>query len=481
MKNILKGLEPQSVLNYFEKISQIPRGSGNEKAISDYLCNFAKELNLEYIQDEHLNVIIKKPATAGYENCPGVIIQGHMDMVCEKNKNSNHDFLKDPIQLRVVDDMIYATGTTLGADNGIAVAYGMALLASNTIKHPELEILITTDEEVGMTGAKNLDTSVLTGKYMLNLDSEEEGCILVGCAGGNRNCTTLPLEFKTSKKQGFLVELKGLLGGHSGMEIDKNHANSNKLMGRILDLLTVDYDLVSVNGGLKTNAIPRECDAVIAVDTKDIDQLKTELSNIESIFKHEYRISDPDVKIKLIETNFEKALTNECKDKVIQLLNLIPSGIQTMSADIPGLVESSINLGVVITKDNIMTFEASTRSSVDTKKDYINNTVKLVAESLGADYEETDHYPSWERAIDSKLEEISIETYKKLTGNDPKILTIHAGLECGLFLKKMNGCEAISIGPNAYDVHTPNEHISISSIKNVWDYLVACLESMNQH
>ncbi len=184
MENILKGLEPQSVLNYFEKISQIPRGSGNEKAISDYLCNFAKELNLEYIQDEHLNVIIKKPATEGYENCPGVIIQGHMDMVCEKNKDSNHDFLKDPIQLRVVDDMIYATGTTLGADNGIAVAYGMALLASNTIKHPELEILITTDEEVGMTGAKNLDTSVLTGKYMLNLDSEEEGKITVSCAGG---------------------------------------------------------------------------------------------------------------------------------------------------------------------------------------------------------------------------------------------------------------------------------------------------------
>ena len=301
MENILKGLEPQSVLNYFEKISQIPRGSGNEKAISDYLCNFAKELNLEYIQDEHLNVIIKKPATEGYENCPGVIIQGHMDMVCEKNKDSNHDFLKDPIQLRVVDDMIYATGTTLGADNGIAVAYGMALLASNTIKHPELEILITTDEEVGMTGAKNLDTSVLTGKYMLNLDSEEEGCILVGCAGGNRNCTTLPLEFKSSEKQGFLIELKGLLGGHSGMEIDKNHANSNKLMGRILDLLTIDYDLVNVNGGLKTNAIPRECDAVIAIDTKDIDQLKAELAKIESIFKHEYRIPDPDVKIELSE------------------------------------------------------------------------------------------------------------------------------------------------------------------------------------
>ena len=207
MENVLKGLEPQSVLNYFEQISQIPRGSGNEKAISDYLCNFAKELNLEYIQDDSLNVIIRKKATEGYENCPGVIIQGHMDMVCEKNKDSNHDFLTDPIELRVVDDMIYANGTTLGADNGIAVAYGMAILASDTIKHPALEILITTDEEVGMTGAMNLDTSVLTGKYMLNIDSEEEGCVLVGCAGGNRNCITLPLEFTNSQKQGMLIEL----------------------------------------------------------------------------------------------------------------------------------------------------------------------------------------------------------------------------------------------------------------------------------
>ena len=469
------------VFKYFEEISKIPRGSGNEKGISDYLAQEGRRLGLEVIQDETLNVIIKKEASKGYENSPAVILQGHMDMVCEKNKDVDHDFSKDPIELEVKGDYLYAKGTTLGADNGIAVAMGLALLASGDIATPKLEVLFTVNEEVSMEGAMNLDGSVFDGRYIINLDSEEEGCILVGCAGGNRNCTTLPLEFKSSEKQGFLIELKGLLGGHSGMEIDKNHANSNKLMGRILDLLTIDYDLVNVNGGLKTNAIPRECDAVIAIDTKDIDQLKAELAKIESIFKHEYRIPDPDVKIELSETSFEKVLTDECKNKVIQLLNLIPSGIQTMAADMPGLVESSINLGVVTTKENVMTFEATTRSSVETRKDYINNTVKLVAESLGADYEETDHYPSWERAIDSKLEEISIETYKKLTGNDPKILTIHAGLECGLFLKKMDGCEAISIGPNAYDVHTPNEHVSISSIKNVWDYLVACLESMNQH
>ncbi len=481
MTNILEGLEPQSVLNYFEQISQIPRGSGNEQAISDFLCNFAKELNLEYIQDDALNVIIKKKATEGYENCPGVILQGHMDMVCEKNKSSNHDFLKDPIQLRVDGDMIYATDTTLGADDGIAVAYAMAILASDNIKHPELEVLITSDEEAGMTGAINLDPSHLNGKYMINIDSEEEGYILVGCAGGNRNCISLPLEFTTSDKQGMLIELKGLLGGHSGSEIDKNHANSNKLMGRILNLLDVNYDLVSINGGLKQNAIPRECDAVVAVDAKDIDKLKAKIAEIQQIFNHEYRVSDPNITIEISETTFDKVLTDSCKDKVIKILNIIPNGIQTMCADIPGLVESSTNIGVVKTVNDTMLFENATRSSVGTRREEINSKIKLLAECLDANYEETDPYPEWERAIDSKLEQISVDVYKKLTGEEPKIITIHAGLECGLFLQKMEGCEAISLGPNTYDAHTPNEHISISSIQNVWDYLIALLESMNQY
>ncbi len=481
MTNILKDLQPQSVLNYFEQISQIPRGSGNEKAISDFLCNFAKELNLEYIQDEHLNIIIKKPATKGYENCPGVILQGHMDMVCEKNKSSNHDFLKDPIQLRIDGDMIYATDTTLGADDGIAVAYAMAILADDSVKHPALEILITSDEEAGMTGAKGLNTDQLNGKYLINIDSEEEGYILVGCAGGNRNCVTLPLEFTTSDKQGVLIELKGLLGGHSGSEIDKNHANSNKLMGRILNLLDVNFDLVSVNGGLKQNAIPRECDAVVAVDKNDLDKFKTQISNIQKVFNHEYKDSDPNIEIVVSETSYNNVLTDDTKDKVIKMLNLITNGIQTMCADIPGLVESSTNIGVVKTTDNTMTFESATRSSVGTRREDINSKIKLLAECLNANYEETDPYPEWERVSDSKLEQISIDVYKKLTGETPKIITIHAGLECGLFLQKMEGCEAISIGPNTYDAHTPNEHISISSIQNVWKYLLVLLESMNQY
>ena len=481
MENILKGLEPQSVLNYFEKISQIPRGSGNEKAISDYLCNFAKELNLEYIQDEHLNVIIKKPATEGYENCPGVIIQGHMDMVCEKNKDSNHDFLKDPIQLRVVDDMIYATGTTLGADNGIAVAYGMALLASNTIKHPELEILITTDEEVGMTGAKNLDTSVLTGKYMLNLDSEEEGKITVSCAGGVTAIAKIKKELKDiSDKDIFAINIKGLKGGHSGIEIDKKRANSNILMGRILNNLKnsdVDYDLISISGGLKNNAIPREAEAIIALDKEYVEQANDIVTSMLGIFKNEFKTSDPSIVVEMqkIDEKHERALSEQVQDKIVKVLNLMPRNIQTMSADIEGLVESSTNLGVVVTENEYIKFEFATRSSVKSLKDDINERMELLCESIGVELELEDDYPEWEYAKDSKLEQICVETYEKLYNKKPEIVAIHAGLECGLLLDAIEGAQAISIGPNLFDVHTPDEHIDILSTERTWDYLVSIL------
>lgn len=483
MTNVLKDLNPSLVFKYFEEISQIPRGSGNEKQISDFLVNFAKELNLEVIQDDHLNIIIRKSATPGYENCPGVILQGHMDMVCEKNKDVDHDFEKDPIKLRVIDDMIYATGTTLGADNGIAVAMGMAILASDDLEHPSLEVLITSDEEAGMTGANGLDGSLLKGKYIINLDSEEEGYLLVSCAGGNRAYVTLPLTYKTieENKEVLLVEIKGLLGGHSGCDIHKQRANSNVSMGRILNLIDVDFDLVEINGGSKNNAIPRECEAKIIVNKDEVDTLKANISKIEGILKHEYKTTDPGLKIEVSESTADKALSDDCKANAILLLNLIPNGIQTMSMDIEGLVESSTNLGVVKTIDSKISFESAVRSSVGTLRENINNKTRLLANSIGANFENTDGYPAWEYAKDSKLEHICLNTYEKLTGNKPVITAIHAGLECGLLLDKMNGAEAISMGPNMYDVHTPNEHVSISSIKNVWDYLVQVLKSMNQY
>ena len=327
MTTVLNNLNPSLVFKYFEEISQIPRGSYNEEQISNYLYNFAKNLNLEVIQDEHLNIIIKKPATAGYENCPGVILQGHMDMVCEKNKDSNHDFEKDPIKLKIVDDMIYADGTTLGADNGIAVAMSLAILASNDVSHPSLEVLITSNEESGMTGATGLDGGLLNGKYIINLDSEEEGYLLVSCAGGNRSYVTLPLTYKPidENKEVLLIELKGLLGGHSGADIIKQRANSNVTMGRILNLLDVDYDLVEINGGSKNNAIPRECEAKIAIDKNQVDTLKNNISEIEKILKHEFKSTDSGLEIIVKEATADKVLNDDCKTKAILLLNLMPN------------------------------------------------------------------------------------------------------------------------------------------------------------
>ena len=483
MRNVLKDLNPSLVFKYFEELSQIPRGSYNEQEISDYLVNFAKKLNLEVVQDEHLNVIIRKPATPGYENCPGVILQGHMDMVCEKNKDVNHDFEKDPIKLRIVDDMIYASGTTLGADNGIAVAMSLAVLASNDLQHPDLEVLVTTNEEAGMTGAKGLDGDLLKGKYIINLDSEEEGYLLVSCAGGNRSYVSLPLTYKNidDNKQAFLVEVKGLLGGHSGMDIVKQRANSNVVMGRILNSLNLDFDLVEVNGGSKNNAIPRECEAIVVVNKDQADTLKANVSKIEEILKHEFKTTDPGLQVIVSETTADKVITDDCKSKAILLLNFIPNGIQTVSKDIEGLVESSSNLGVVKTIHDTMTFESAVRSSVATLRENLNAKTKMLCDTVNAKFENTDGYPAWEYAKDSKLEHICIDVYEKLTGKKPIITAIHAGVECGLLLDKMKGAQAISMGPNMFEVHTPNEHLSISSVQNVYDYLLAVLKAMNQY
>lgn len=483
MENVLKGLKPELVFKHFEEISQIPRGSGNEKEISDFLVNFGKKLGFETLQDDHLNVIIRKPATKGYENCPGVILQGHMDMVCEKNKDTQHDFTKDPIKLRIDDDMIYATGTTLGADNGIAVAMGMAVLSSSDIEHPQIELLITSDEEAGMTGAMNVNGNLLKGKYIINLDSEEEGFILVSCAGGTTAFCKLPTEYTNidSNKQALSVDIKGLLGGHSGMDIIKQRANSNKILGRLLNLLDINYDLAMVSGGSKNNAIPREAECIIVVDKSDVDNTKKRISEITNIFKHEFRTSDPDLVVKCSATTVDKVFTTDCKDKVIKMLNLMPNGIQSMSMDIQGLVESSTNLGVLSTTDSEIIFESAVRSSVKTLKEDIVNRMKLLCCALDSKFETKSDYPAWEYVKDSKLEKICVETYEKLTGEKPTIMAIHAGLECGLLLDKIPNAEAISLGPNMYDVHTPNEHLSISSTQRTWEYLVYILKSMNQY
>jgi dipeptidase D len=481
MNSVLNNLQPSLVFKYFEEISQIPRGSKNEKAISDYLRNFGESLGLETIQDESLNIIIRKPATPGYEQAPGVVLQGHMDMVCEKNKSTNHDFMKDPIKLRIDGDYVYATDTTLGADNGIAVAMGLAILASNDIPHPALEVLITVDEEAGMTGAMELDGSLVKGKYILNLDSEEEGHLLVSCAGGVTALSTLPVDFikPETPRKAYLIEIKGLLGGHSGMDIIKQRGNANKLLGRLLNLLHVDFDIAKVEGGSKNNAIPREADCVIMVNNDQIDEFLTHVKEITNIFKHELSTSDPGLEIVCTETTTpESILDSTSKNRVIKMLNLIPNGVQTMSMDIENLVESSTNLGVLRTTDSTVTFECAVRSSVKSLKEDITARMDLLISEFGGSLQLISDYPAWEYAKNSELEKMCIEAYKNLTGKEPIIMALHAGLECGLLLDKIPNAEAISFGPNMYDVHTPNEHLSISSTENTWKYLLEVLKSM---
>lgn len=482
--NILKNLEPKNVFRYFEEISKIPRSSGDEKQISDYLVKVASGLNLEVIQDEALNVIIKKPGTKGYENSPTVIIQGHMDMVCEKNKGTEHDFEKDPLKLRIVDDMIYATDTTLGADNGIAVAYALALLDSTDIPHPPLEILITTDEETGMSGAMAVSKEHISGKILINIDNEEEGDLLVSCAGGVRSKFSLKADVESLNSLSKVVEIsiRGLKGGHSGMEIIKERGNSNKLMGRVLKDLSkeVDFRLISLNGGSKDNAIPREADAIVGIKESDLEKVKEVLAKWQEIFLNELRVQDPDVKVLLNEDveQVNQGFTKETTEKAINLLVLIPNGIRTKSFEIENLVQSSSNLGVVKTINNNIQYDSAVRSSIKSLKSQIIEESRTIAEVIGCDYNTVADYPEWEFNPESKIREVFKDVYKRMYGKEANIVAIHAGVECGLLSKNLGGLDMISFGPNLYDVHTPQEHMSIKSVSNMWDYLKEVLKEL---
>ena len=480
---ILQNLEPKAVFQYFEEISNIPRGSGNEKGISDYLLNFGKELGLESIQDEALNVIIKKPGTPGYENAPTVIIQGHMDMVCEKNNGVEHDFEKDPLKLRIVDDYIYATDTTLGADNGIAVAYAMAILASNDIPHPPIEVLLTTDEETGMSGAMAIKKENLQGKILINLDNEEEGYLLVSCAGGVRSTATLKVdEQEIGSKKLIKINISGLKGGHSGMDIIKERGNSNKILGRVLKglLREVKFNLVSLNGGSKNNAIPREAEAIIAVNPNDENTAIEVINNWNNIIENELRAQDPGLKIEASITDIKtcKEFTDESTKKVVDLLYIYPNGINSKSTEIEGLVESSTNLGVLTTKDGVVEFDSAIRSSIPSLKEEIVLRSKNIVELLGGKFETTSDYPGWEYDPNSKVRDICQKVHKDMYGKEAKIVAIHAGVECGLFNEKLGNLDMISFGPNLYDVHTPDEHMSISSVKNCYEYLLGILKEI---
>lgn len=484
MTSTLEELIEHPVFYYFTKIAAIPRGSGNEKAISDYLVQFAKARHLEVFQDEALNVIIKKPATPGYEDVPTVIIQGHMDMVCEKNEGTAHNFETDPLQLRIIGDMLYATDTTLGADNGVAVAYALALLDAEEIPHPSLEVVITTEEETTMGGALAIDPFHFEGKILINIDSEEDHKLLVSGAGGIKITQTLPIVWEVAPTgvQAFKISIGGLKGGHSGISIDKGRGNSNKIMGRLLaDLSTeIPYYISQINGGSAVNAIPRETCAIILLYSDSHESLEQSIAKWNRLLKNELQTSDPDVSITLksIKPDRSTVFSEDTMSKAIASLMLIPNGIQSMSMEIEGLVESSTNLGIVTTTDSEIRFESDSRSSVKSLKDYIANQSKLLADALGGQFETDCDYPEWPYNPHSAIRKLFEQVYKKKYGTDIEIIAVHAGIECGIFIDKIPGLDAISIGPDMYNVHTPDEHLSIPSTLNNWTYFISVLEEM---
>ena len=481
----LVNVEPIEVFQYFEEISDIPRGSGNEKRISDYLVSFAKEHELEVIQDEALNVIIKKPGTKGYEESPGVVIQGHMDMVCEKRADVTHDFMTDPIELKMEGDMLYANGTTLGADNGIAVAMGLAVLASDTLNHPPLELLVTTSEETGMDGAHLLDPKNVSGRTLINIDSEEEGVLTVSCAGGVTSKTDIPIiwESADTSRVAYRIEVSGLLGGHSGSEIHKGRANANKLLARLLKSINarMDYDLCSISGGSKHNAIARDAQAVVFIKIDKTAELIEHANNMAKIFKDEFKTADPDIKVKLniVEMMPERIMSNGTKENVINFMYLIPNGVQSLSMDIAGLVESSLNLGVVQIIEDHVEVISSIRSSVGSIKENIFDTVLAIARLTNGKITSEADYPEWKFNPESKVRQVFSDLYEELFNQKPLISAIHAGLECAIFDDKFEGnMDLISFGPTMFDVHTAEEHLSIPSTQRTWKYLIEVLKAL---
>ena len=486
----IEKLYPEKVFHYFAEISKIPRASKKEKEISDWLVKFAKERKLKVIQDEHYNVIIKKKATEGYEDFSPLILQGHMDMVWEKNKDTEFDFSTQGIELVIDGDFLKANGTTLGADNGIAIAYALAILDSDDIKHPALEVVITTDEEDGMSGVANLDFDEFDGKTLINLDTEEYGEVYVSSAGGTRTETKFIFETKKigNEYTPISIEVKGLSGGHSGAEIHKNLGNSIKILSEVLYHLSKRYEmsLIHIDGGGKVNAIPREAVAEIAVklDGDSIDEFKklAELA-FENILK-DFKVSDksPILAIEKIE---EKNLGISLGDtlNIINFLHEVPNGVLEMSKHIEGLVETSINIGFISTEivdGNVkIRIKSLARSMANDPLNKLVEEVTDLTRKHDANIKIAASNPSWEYKEDSKIRELIAKSFKEITGNEPVIKAIHAGLECGVFTQNIKGADVVSIGPNIYGAHTPEERMDIKSVGETWEWLLKILENYN--
>ncbi len=467
---MLENLEPKLIWKYFEEICKIPRCSKHEEKIAEYIVQVAKNLGLEVERDEIGNVVVRKPAN-GYENAPMITFQSHMDMVCEKNKDVEHDFSKDPIQPYVDGEWVKAKGTTLGADDGIGVATSLALMEAKDIKHGPLEFLFTVDEETGLTGAFNLKKGFIKGKLLINLDSEDFGVIYIGCAGGGNSTIKLPLKYENADGKGYRIFVKGLKGGHSGVEIHKGRANAIKLLARVI--YNLNARISSVEGGDKHNAIPREAVAVVMAD----GDVKGKIAEMEKEFRDEFSASDPDIKIEMEECSIEKVLDRESNEKLIKMMMALPHGIIAMSQEVEGLVETSTNFATIKT-DEAAEVVMSSRSSINSALDALMQSIRCIGELAGAEVEEGSKYPGWKPNLNSKLLKIASDAFKELYGEEPKKLAIHAGLETGVIGDITGIDEIISIGPQIEHPHSPDERVKIKTVQEFWKYLLYLMEKI---
>ncbi len=475
-------LEPKKVFQFFEEICHIPHGSGNVQKISDYFVKFAKDRNLDCMQDEALNVIIKKPASIGYEDCETVIIQGHMDMVAVKTPDSQKDLNTEGVTPVTDNVNVWAEGTSLGGDDGIAVAYALAILDSDDIKHPALEVIITTDEEVGMDGAIALDTSDIKGRLMLNIDSEEEGDLLVSCAGGMRVSCHLPIERENKAGLKYSLLIDGLQGGHSGVEIHKERGNANCLLGRLLYELqaVTDIQVISANGGLADNAIPRSATLECIISKESKDMFEEIVLDYEKMLKQEFSSKDKDVCVKCVslDVSEEEVLNKASTLKMAYLLLSLPNGVYAYSADIEGLVQTSLNLGILDLKDEELLLQFSVRSSLESEKKLLGQKLDAITKLVGGYTVVSGEYPGWAYKEDSYLREHMKKVYKDMFDNDLKIVAIHAGLECGIFAGKLEGLDCVSFGPNMRNIHTTEEYMEVASVQRTWEFILKVLETM---
>ena len=476
---ILERLEPRGVFRFFEELCAIPHGSGNTKGVSDWLMAFAQERKLEAYQDQLNNVIIIKEATPGYENAEPVLLQGHMDMVCEKAPGCTKDMDKEGLDLAVEGDTVYARGTTLGGDDGIAVAMALAILDAEGIPHPRLEAVFTVDEEIGMLGAVGMeDVSMLHGRRMLNLDSEVEGVFTVSCAGGNVTRCTLPIRREVFDGQVLTITVGGLRGGHSGVEIDKGLGNACMLLGRVLNACgrETELRLISADGGLKDNAIPREATAVVSA--ADSQAVKAVCAQLDAKLKNECRTTDPAVFVSVREVGTGVPMDESSSRRILTFLTCAPNGIQAMSADIPGLVQTSLNLGILTTEEYTVNASFCVRSSVDSQKQMLVERLACLTETLGGSVAVFGDYSGWEYRPDSPLRELLAEVFTEQYGYAPKIEAIHAGVECGIFAGKLPGLDCVSMGPDLTEIHTCRERLHIASVQRLWAMVLETLKRM---